>query len=211
MAITIGQGDSPFGNAEMFYVGLHGSIIIVTVTAAASAVRKWIRDVLYWNYLDRSQLVVGMGVQWTPVGEDPPADTLQLCVGHRCLIYQLAHTDYVPMLLRRFLMNPDHIFVGFWNHSDARKLLNCRFQLTMWSEPLDLRHFVATSDGESLNRASVEEIVEQWLGLVGVRMDREISMSHWGEMFLSHNQILQACLDAHCAFLIGESLGPWEI
>ncbi|EFH61162.1 hypothetical protein ARALYDRAFT_478601 [Arabidopsis lyrata subsp. lyrata] len=37
---------------------------------------------------------------------DPPADTLQLCVGNKCIIIQLGHCDQVPNSLRTFLTDP---------------------------------------------------------------------------------------------------------
>ncbi|KAJ7955260.1 Werner syndrome-like exonuclease-like protein [Quillaja saponaria] len=139
------------------------------------------------------------------------ADTLQLSVGNRCLIYQLAHTDYVPKKLRQFLMNSNHTFVGFWNSSDARKLMHSDHELEMWRDPLDLRYYVETDDGDSLVRASTEEIVEECLGFEGVRLEREISMSDWDDEYLSDDQVLQACLDAHCAFLIGKNCNAWSL
>ena len=199
-----------FHNRRLFAVKLHGNYIKVTVTDAASIVRKWLSATLFIHWRHRANLIVGLGVQWTPGGRDSPADTLQLCVGRRCLIFQLTQADSVPRLLRRFLLDPNHTFVGFWNHSDRKRLLNTDFDLEMSRDPLDLRLFAESDDGESLATASVEVIVEEYLGFEGVRLRRDISRSNWHSANLSEDQIQQACLDAYCAFLMGRNIRAWE-
>ncbi|XP_054820540.1 uncharacterized protein LOC129319481 [Prosopis cineraria] len=210
MAITICELPAPCSHRR-FHVNLDGTEISVTVTATASVVRRWINAVTYFNRHYLSRLIVGLGVQWTPGDRDAPADTLQLCVGRRCLVYQLSHSTYAPKLLRRFLLNPYYTFVGFWNHSDRTKLAISKHHLHMLKDPLDIREYVETDDGESLHRASVEEIVRECLGIDGVRVRPEISMSDWDVMYLSSEQVLQATLDAHCAFMIGKNIGAWRL
>jgi hypothetical protein len=58
---------------DVYTVNLHGNKIKVTVTAAASVVRKWIYTTLFFNRRDihQNRFVVGLGVQWTPGGRDP--------------------------------------------------------------------------------------------------------------------------------------------
>ncbi|XP_028753568.1 uncharacterized protein LOC114713145 [Neltuma alba] len=209
MAITICDLPSPPSHRR-FHVDLDETYISVTVTARAAVVRRWINttNYLYRPYLGR--LIVGLGVQWTPGDGDAPADTLQLCVGCRCLVYQLSHSPYVPSKLRQFLMDPCNTFVGFWNHSDRLKLAISKHRLNMLRNPLDIREYVVTDDGESLQGASVEEIVREYLGIDGVRMRKEISMSDWGDESLSDEQVLQVTLDAHCAFEIGKNIRAWR-
>ncbi|XP_061350391.1 uncharacterized protein LOC133295563 [Gastrolobium bilobum] len=192
----------------MYTVDFHGNEITVTVTAKASVVRRWLSATLFFRrlYLFRNRLVVGLGVQWTPGEKDPPVDTLQICIGSRCLIFQLGHAYRVPMILRNFLLNRNHTFVGFWNHSDRRKLESSKHRLHMCKDPIDLRRHV----GEEIRRDSVEDIVEK---VLGYEMERrtEISMSDWGKVTLSHDQVRYASLDAHCAFLIGKLIRAWNI
>jgi len=173
----------------------------VTITANATVVKHWLATTLHNSrrYLYLNCLVVGLGVHWTPGPNDPPVDTLQLCVGRRCLIFQLAHANRVPSNLRTFLNNPNHNFVGFWNHSDRRKLKQSRFQLEMCTDPLDLRLFF-----ENLAQASVEEIVQKCLGYQ-ISQPREIGRSRWRDFLLSDDQITYAAVDAFCAFLIGRN------
>ncbi|RDX71586.1 putative 3'-5' exonuclease R431, partial [Mucuna pruriens] len=189
-------------NHVVYTVDLAGTYITVTVTASASVIKRWISSTLYFSrhfvYLQR--LVVGLGVQWTPGGSDPPPDTLQLCVGRRCLIVQLRQADGVPESLRTFLNDPSHTFVGFWNYSDRKKLKYSEHELEMRRDPVDLRRCI-----ENLTQASVEEIVEKCLGY-RVLQRREISMSAWYHECLSNDQVAYATVDAHCAFLIGYSI-----
>lgn len=210
MAIEIFEHDFPCSEQRVFAVNLHETRITVTVTANASVARRWIHATRYFyrSFLDR--LVVGLGVQWTPGPRDNPADTLQLCVGRRCLIYQLAQADYVPRALRTFLLNPCYTFVGFWNHSDRRRLEISEYDLQMLRDPLDLRIYAETNDGESLAKAPVEEIIEECLGYSGVELKRQVSLSDWDDEFLSDDQVLQATLDARCAFLIGKNIKAWR-
>ncbi|KAI9081157.1 hypothetical protein K1719_036916 [Acacia pycnantha] len=43
----------------------------------------------------------------------------------------------------------------------------------------------------------MERIVEEYLGVRGVPISREISMSNWDDEYLSDDQVLQITLDAH--------------
>ncbi|XP_027338270.1 exonuclease mut-7 homolog [Abrus precatorius] len=199
-------------NHVIYTVDLDGTNISVTVTATASVVRRWLSSTLYFrrHYVYFNQLVVGLGVQWTPGGADPPPDTLQLCIGRRCLIFQIAHADSVPKILRTLLQHPYHTFVGFWNHSDRRKLAISKHCLDMLKDPLDLRLYAETEDDEDLTRASVEEIAEKCLGFE-VEQRREISTSYWYEQCLSDDQVVYAAVDAYCAFLLGRNIRAWEV
>ncbi|CAN1147304.1 hypothetical protein LINPERHAP2_LOCUS15803, partial [Linum perenne] len=105
-------------------------IIYTTVTSTPSVVRKWLRYMLhYYRYL-RHKLVVGLGVQWlASSSRTSAASTLQLCIGSRCLLFQLRHAGSIPRFLERFLADPDITFVGVWNHSDAGRLRNYNLQV----------------------------------------------------------------------------------
>jgi hypothetical protein len=56
---------------------------------------------------------VGLDVEWRPRSSGAYSKTTihQLCVGRRCLIFQLLHADYVPNTLDEFLSDPDYTFV----------------------------------------------------------------------------------------------------
>lgn len=80
----------------------------------------------------------------------------------------------------------------------------------MARKPLDLRYFVAGSDGYELVQASRERIIEECLGFEGVSFSEEIGRSEWDSEFLSTPQILYASLDAYFAFLIGKDIRAWN-
>jgi len=203
-----------FNNHDVYTVNIQGTEIKVTVTVVASVVRKWIYATLLFcrRDLQQNRSVVGLGVQWTPGGRDPPADTLQLCIGRRCLIFQLGYTNYIPRILRKLLKDPDFTFVGFWNHSDRRKMESSEHRLEMYRDPLDLRHYTDGEDEyEDLALASVVEIIFKCLGYEMVpELRSEIGKSDWDDEDLSHEQIVYACVDAYCAFLIGKKIEAWK-
>ncbi|KAG7630963.1 3'-5' exonuclease domain [Arabidopsis suecica] len=135
---------------------------------------------------------------------DPPADTLQLCVGNQCLIIQLCHCDQVPTSLRSFLTDPNTTFVGVWNSQDAGKLARSKHQLEI-GKLLDIRQYVNDSRGKSMRGCSFEEIVDEFLGSPGsgLRLDPAISMSDWSVHVLDRDQVLQASIDVHVCHLLG--------
>ncbi|KAI8561869.1 hypothetical protein RHMOL_Rhmol04G0375400 [Rhododendron molle] len=216
MAISITE-DYPrvSQNHLRFTIDFHGTAFTTTVTSAPKVVRKWLRTTLYRYARFRHRLVVGLGVQWRPAsyrGENPPVATLQLCVGRRCLIFQLLHSPTVPNLLRRFLKNPNNTFVGMWNHSDKKLLFSSEHELEMARDPVDLtRHAVSRHDGRRLEaRESRKTIVRECLG-VDVDFNERVGRSEWEKYKLDDEQILYAAVDAYCSFLIGKDLRAWEL
>ncbi|XP_010465011.1 PREDICTED: uncharacterized protein LOC104745460 [Camelina sativa] len=212
-----------YATQEKYSVDFFGDEFTVTVTPDPSVIGQWIHDVLSHNRFSFHPLVVGVGVQWTPHGYysdsdsssggyyDPPADTLQLCVGNRCIIIQLSHCQHVPNVLRSFLADPNYTFVGVWNSQDARKLEWCRHQLEI-GDLLDLRKYVEDSRGQrSLRRCSFKVIVEECLGYRGVKLNRRVSMSDWSEYDLCDRQVLQASIDAFVCFKLGVKYRLWQV
>ncbi|KAF5184611.1 Polynucleotidyl transferase, ribonuclease H-like superfamily protein [Thalictrum thalictroides] len=195
--------DSP--NKRMFTVDFVGKHCTVTVTSTPSVVRRWIRSTWFFHRYLRYKLVVGLGVQWNPSSVEP-AGTLQLCVGHRCLIFQLTHSDSVPNLLRRFLNDTRTTFVGIWNHSDERRLMDSDHKLTLSSSPKDLRYSVADRlEDPDLRGASMETLVSRFFGYHGIRKDPDVAMSDWNADCLTEEQVLYAAVDAYVSFQIGSS------
>ncbi|ESQ48785.1 hypothetical protein EUTSA_v10021493mg [Eutrema salsugineum] len=206
-----------YNTHDEYSVDFFGSDLFVTVTATPSVIRRWIRTAVFLHRRSHynQPLVVGVGVQWTPAGyysgryyAESPAETLQLCLGKRCIIIQLSHCERVPRILRRFLVDPKITLVGVWNGQDARKLEQSSHGLGI-GELVDIRQYVVDSEGFSLSRCSFEVVVEVCMGYRGVRLDPAISMTDWGVCDLSHGQILQASIKAYVCCMLGvwESLG----
>ncbi|CAJ1963135.1 unnamed protein product [Sphenostylis stenocarpa] len=205
--------DQSYDDCDIYTVAFRTApiIITVTVTAIPSVVRNWLFRTLTVcrRYVRQQNFVVGLGVQWTPGHEESPPNTLQLCVGHRCLIFQLDRANYVPIKLRRFLLDPSLTFVGFWNELDRRKLLSSKHRLEMVTDPLDLKRYAENDHGQILDQESVNEIVAESVGLE-VDQRSEISTSDWDREELEHDQIVYAAVDAYCAFLFGKNIGAWR-
>ncbi|KAJ0242473.1 Polynucleotidyl transferase [Hirschfeldia incana] len=203
---------------QVYFVDFFGQNLDVTQTETPSIIRRWIGNEIYRHRRSRSShpLVVGVGVQWTPSWYfSPPeydraADTLQLCVGTSILIVQLSHCNRVPNILRRFLANPNTTFVGFWNSQDERKLGITRHRLEI-GELLDVRKYLADSDGRSLRGRSFGKIVEECMGLEGVRLDPRISKSDWSVGYLSNEQLIQASVDAYVSCKLGVDARLWQV
>lgn len=201
---------------QEYSIDFFGDELIVTVTWTPSVIRQWIHNVHFFNRFTSHPLVVGVGVYWTlpghyvdpPLGYDPPADTLQLCVGTRCIIIQLSHCDHVPYALHNFLACYTH--VGVWNSQDKKKLEQCGHQLKI-GKLLDIRRFVGGTRGRSLRGCSFEVIVEECMGYRGVRLDPAVSMSDWSVYELCDDQILQASIKVYVCYKLGVRCGLWEV
>ncbi|KAE8780965.1 hypothetical protein D1007_45815 [Hordeum vulgare] len=184
--------------------------LVALATGHPADARRWIYTTrwLHQALLLSGRLVVGLGVQWTPfrargVGpHTPPPATLQLCVGHRCLVFHLAQVDAeaVPAVLYRFLADPRVVFVGYGSSYDCRMLWD-HYGLDVASAR-DLRALTG------MGNASVELMAERFLGYRGISKARDVAMSAWHAPRLSVEQVEYACVDAHLAFRLGLLLCP---
>ncbi|RDX69514.1 hypothetical protein CR513_51362, partial [Mucuna pruriens] len=191
-------------------VNLHGDWFTVTVTAAASVAESWLSFVLHKNSesLAARTLVAGLGVQWTHRTDVPshPADTLQLCVGEHCLIYQLSRADSVPAFLRYFLRDRACTFVGYCNRYARRMLSLSPHHIQLARDVPDVRRFLE----EEFVGSSLESIVEAQLGYTGVKTTVDVNLSDWGAVTLTDDQVMQAALEARCVYLISHKLEVWR-
>ncbi|XP_057476847.1 3'-5' exonuclease-like [Actinidia eriantha] len=190
-----------------FDVTCHGHCIHTTVTARPSVARDWLYKTRHLHVRFRRKLVVGLGVQWRPGAFNTPA-TLQLCVGRRCLVFQLHRAPAVPRFLRRFLSHPRTTFVGVWNHQDRALLKDSKHNLSL-SSLLDIRDVAADLRGYS-KQLSMETLAELILGLEGVTKPISVGMSDWEAYWLDEDQIQYACLDAFVSFSLGKALKVWK-
>ncbi|XP_027338273.1 uncharacterized protein LOC113852234 [Abrus precatorius] len=190
-----------------YRVNIDEDTFIVTVTAAGTVARRWLNETMNINQVsvNNRTAVVGLGVQWSPSGAQA-ADTVQLCVGQRCLIFQISRAEFVPSELRHFLWNRGFTFVGFWNRHDRAMLSQSRHALQLRSDPLDLVRLVRNE----VAGAPLERIVEEYLGFTGVRLTRNVTMSDWNRPLLTFAQIFQVAAEARCAYLIGNLLQAWQ-
>ncbi|XP_027338274.1 uncharacterized protein LOC113852235 [Abrus precatorius] len=181
---------------------------VVTVTASPSVVHRWVTSIvqLYKHIINDGIAVVGLGVQFSASPNTRyTVDTMQLCIGEQCLIFQLSRAPNAPRVLRDFLQNKGCTFVGFWNCLDRRMLGLSRHRLRMRRNPVDVRSIL----GNKVGNASMESIVERSLGYFGISMSWNVIMSNWNGSTLTDDQVVQASVEPRCAFLIGAFYGAW--
>lgn len=193
---------------EMFSIDFDKYSIKTIVTRSGSVVENWLSETKFIHRRRLHMFVVGLGVQWKPhpAGFLSPAATLQLCVGHRCLIFQIIHADYVPQSLANFLQEPNYNFVGVWNSSDASMLNSYGLHV----DPIDLRYVAAEKHNSDCRYMSMARMANEILGMEGVEKPYWVGRSDWDAWSLSDEQIKYAALDACVSFELGKHLGVWE-
>ncbi|TVU13147.1 hypothetical protein EJB05_40679, partial [Eragrostis curvula] len=190
---------------DAYTVRLADHSFAVLATARPSNVRRWVSTTrwLHGRRLHRGRLVAGLGVQWTPTfrtldGKTPAPATLQLCVGHRCLVFHLAQAYAIPEALRRFLADQRVTFVGSGSAYDCRILWD-HFGLRV-SRGRELRAMAG------MGNASMEDMADRFLGYPGVSKSWNVAVSAWDAPRLSMDQVEYAAVDAYLAFRLGVHL-----
>ncbi|KAJ3684937.1 hypothetical protein LUZ61_014101 [Rhynchospora tenuis] len=184
-------------------------VVKTTVTASGAVAADWVDEILriHWRRLNR--LIVGFDIEWCPHGwhgtsGENPAALLQLCVGRRCLIFQLIHCDYIPEELSDFLLDYRFRFVGVGIHADLQKLDN-DYGLEV-ENALDLRYLAAENmDRPIMREWGLQTLVSEFMGAHMVK-PTSVSLSDWGRRALTQEQIEYAALDAFTSFEIGRRL-----
>ncbi|GAU14813.1 hypothetical protein TSUD_50250 [Trifolium subterraneum] len=172
-------------------VNFNGRPITVTVTASGSVVDEWINTTISLGemHLSRGCLLIGMSM-------DRGGNTLHLCVNSRCLIFQISRADSILISFRLFLLNRDCKFAGFLNQWHRTTLADSKHHLLMYKGSFDLRF---------LNRScfdnSMQDIIHKCVGWK-VELKDEIRSSNWYEPTLSDDQVVFACIESYCAFIV---------
>jgi ribonuclease D len=190
----------------VMYVAFEGHEIKTTVTSSGTAVKRWLREIRYMYRWVYHKLIVGMDVEWRPSYSrvQNPVALLQLCVGSRCLIFQLLHADYFPEDLVRFLDDPRFRFVGVGVREDADRLSD-NHGLPV-ATTVDLRGLAADGmDRPDLRLAGLEALVRAVMG-AELEKPKSVRMGPWDAEDLSDEQIKYACIDAFVSFEIGRKL-----
>ncbi|XP_043714444.1 Werner Syndrome-like exonuclease [Telopea speciosissima] len=180
--------------------------ITATLTRSSFAVTQWISLIEHIHRCRLHKLVVGFDIEWRPNrrGVINPVAILQLCVGRRCLIFQIFHSDGIPHSLYSFLNNRNYTFVGVGIREDVNKLYQ---DYELWVAcTMDLRNLAAEKlDMKDLNRAGLKRLAMVVLD-TEVEKPRHITMSNWNGLYLTDAQVHYACLDAFLSFEIGRTL-----
>ncbi|XP_073158328.1 3'-5' exonuclease-like [Henckelia pumila] len=193
---------------DEYTVDFYGDSIYTTVTNDCAVVSEWISDVESIHHRRLHHLIVGLDIEWRPAyGRTPnPAATLQLCVGRRCLIYQIIHSQgATPFSLTRFLSNPNYTFVGVGIESDLDKLEQ-DYDLGSDVNTVDLRDLAAYEyDRRELKSKGLKDLASLVLGKE-MEKPRWVTMSRWDNRQLTYDQVEYACIDAFVCFEMGRMM-----
>lgn len=181
-------------NYSEYLVNFLDNEIIATVTSAPSIVEDWISTVQNQrSYSDK--LVVGLAVECQLIFRPHKVTILQLCVGRRCLIFQIFHASYIPQSLKNFLTNNrDYIFVGLGIESAKQDLLK-EYDLRV-GRVVDL---IVCSTRRSRGFTS---LASEILG-VDIKRPSDATLSDWEAKCLTTAQVQQACEDVLVSYEIG--------
>ncbi|XP_016456884.2 3'-5' exonuclease-like [Nicotiana tabacum] len=181
--------------------------ILTTVTNSPGYVGDWIWEIeaVHARRLDR--LIVGLDIEWRPTfnrNQQSQVAILQLCVGRRCLIFQLQHCFYIPLFLSDFLCNPSYTIVGVGIENDVEKLEK-DYGIRV-GNVFDLRHLAADAYGmRDLRNAGLKKLCQVVLGKE-MEKPKNITLGKWDNEELSAEQVEYACIDAFVSFEIGRRL-----
>jgi hypothetical protein len=201
-------------------VRVGGCPVQTTVTARPAVVRRWLHTTLWLNRRrlhtfaagggGGGGLTVGLGVQWRtpfrklPAGVEPRPGTLQLCVGNRCLVFQLARAGAAPRILRRFLADARVTFAGYYVASDCRKL-----RAHHGLEVASTLELCGGGGGGGTRRTSMADLAGKLLGIRrhGVaEKSMRLGRSRWDAAKLSWEQVRYAATDAYVSCRLGVHL-----
>ncbi|EXC30707.1 Werner Syndrome-like exonuclease [Morus notabilis] len=184
--------------------------VLALVTSDPDMVDSWISDIERIHHRRLHRLVVGLDVEWRPSFSHHrnPIAILQLCVGRRCLVFQILHAPYIPRSLHDFLGDDSYTFVGVGIRKDIEKLEE-EHDLSV-EKFADVRILAANHYGnEGLKSAGMKRLADVVLD-VDIEKPREVTMSAWDNWNLSFQQIRYAVTDAFVSFEMGRVLEAWQ-
>ncbi|CAK9180498.1 unnamed protein product [Ilex paraguariensis] len=207
MTIIIEDYQLPDETHNLYDVNFCNDRIHTLVTHSPSYVDMWIYETESIHHRRLHRLIVGLDVEWRPNFNryvENPVATLQLCVGRRCLIFQLIHCSEIPQSLVDFLGNSNYTFVGVGIESDVEKLMGDYGLGVLFT--VDVRGLAANDyDMIELRNAGLKDLARQVLGKE-IEKPRRVTMSRWDNQWLTSEQVGYACVDAFVSFEIGRVL-----
>ncbi|KAL2228134.1 Werner Syndrome-like exonuclease [Sesamum indicum] len=205
--IDIVDHELPYDSHNTYDVIFFGDSIHTTVTHDPDVATQWISQTESIHRRRLRCLIVGLDVEWRPSFNryiQNPAATLQLCVGRRCLIFQLIHSPFIPSAIIDFLANPHYTFVGIGIEQDLEKLED--YELGLNTKTVDLRSLAADEYGRrELKSAGLKQLASLVLEKE-VEKPKRVTMSRWDNEWLTPPQVQYACIDAFVCFEIGRIL-----
>ncbi|KAK1575306.1 hypothetical protein Q3G72_004357 [Acer saccharum] len=212
MTVTIFDHKLSSSTHNIYDVNFFSDRIRTLVTNCPSMVESWISEIKLIHRRRLGRLIVGLDIEHHPnfnYKNEHPVATLQLCVGHRCLIFQMIHAPDIPQCLEDFLLNEEYSFVGVKVDEDAEKLEN-DYNLSV-GNAIDLRTLAAEQvevlgmNMTELKQAGLKVLSDRVLGKK-IEKPKKIQLSNWDDRWLSSDQVQYACLDAFVSFEIARTL-----
>ncbi|CAA7400083.1 unnamed protein product [Spirodela intermedia] len=195
------RGDSTF------VVTFDDECVLAMVTSSGDEVTAWLTTIQRIHRCCLRRLVVGLDAEWLPQrqrGERNPVALLQLCVGRRCLLFQIYRADYIPAALFEFLADDRFTFVGVGVSIDAENLLEDYDLLVR--RPVELSPMAAEETGRpELRRAGLAALARAVMRIELIKPKR-VTLSRWDCEWLSLEQVKYACMDAFVSFEVGRRL-----
>ncbi|KAJ1689624.1 hypothetical protein LUZ63_013779 [Rhynchospora breviuscula] len=192
-----------------FVVSIGNYRIKTTVTASYITASYWIDEILRFTGQWCKPVIVGLDIEWCPPGRhgtsgENPVALLQLCVGSRCLLFQLLHCERIPDKLYEFFLDSRYRFVGSDIKKDLEKLED-QYGLMAGSCWDDLRKLAENMGRPDLKGASLKKLMEEFVGL---QLEKSfwIRTSDWSRQVLDLQQIEYGALDAFASYQVGLQL-----
>nr|KAJ0184572.1 hypothetical protein LSAT_V11C900479120 [Lactuca sativa] len=126
--------------------------------------------------------------------------TLQLCMGRRCMIFQLLFSPRMPQSLRNFLRNPAYTFVDVVIKNDVEKLME-NWNLEV-ANTTDIGALATEEYGmRNLRNTGLKGLMSRVLGKELIKL-KSVTMSDWDNEWLTLDQVQYACIDAFLSYKI---------
>lgn len=207
MTISIYDHQLPYDSHNRYDVTFFDNQIRTVVTTEEDPVDEWVSDIerVHRNKLPR--LIVGLDLEWRPSFSrvQNPVAIIQLCVGRRCLIFQLIHAQTIPRSLVGFLSTECYSFVGVGIKKDLEKLEDF-YGITVQGNVVELGRLAGDRKGRTdLVNAGLKNLAREVLGL-DFEKPRRVTMSRWDKRWLDPAQVQYACIDSFVSFELGRVL-----
>ncbi|KAM7514124.1 hypothetical protein LguiA_003707 [Lonicera macranthoides] len=191
-------------STAVYDITYYNDNIQAVVTCSATVVDRWINEITRIHRRKLHKLVIGIDTEWR-LNANKSIAILQLCVGRRCLIFQLHHAQEIPASLYAFLNNTNFTFVGVGIGQDVQKLSDHR-KLSVGGCVKDLQPLAASVyNDKEFEKMGLKRMASAVLGKV-MDKPKHITLSKWDAKRLSYAQVEYACLDAFVSFEIGMAL-----
>ncbi|TVU21407.1 hypothetical protein EJB05_31039, partial [Eragrostis curvula] len=190
------------------YILFNNKVIKTTVTKSYEAVYDFIQEVRSDH---RNHLVVGLDTEWRTISahgkrkKSYKTAILQLCVGTRCLVFQIYRADAIPIILKDFLACPHCKFLGADVSRDVHRLIN-DYGLRVQNS-VDLQEFgIRKGYGSKSSKPALKLLVKELLGADMEKDNKDIHLS-WGREVLTSEHITYAAIDAFASAELGKTMG----